>query len=138
MEFDAQLRRIVEAKLWARGRLRIEYPAAHVSAVYHNPGGLRERRDPTSDQERWIMRHHREILEAAQIDAAVRLLPLTERRLVELRYFEDRPWRAVARALNCSVAAAFVIRDRALILIARELGLLQPAMVEDAGGTRKP
>lgn len=123
MEFK-DVTRIVEGKLYAYGIIKREYPDARISSAYH--AIVRDQLAPDSDQERWIVRYHRDILDAAIIERVVKRLPESERKLINLRYVERWPWREVAEKLHVGERTVFAMRDRILMVFAHEFGLTRP------------
>lgn len=121
MEFK-DVARIVEGKLYAYGVIKREYPEARISSAYQ--AIVRDQLAPDSDQERWVMKYHRDILDAAIIERVVKRLPESERKLINLRYVERWPWRKVAEKLHVGERTVFAMRDRVLMVIAYEFGLL--------------
>lgn len=119
MNFD-QARRIVEARLYAYGVMRLEYPGPAVS----DPSKpVDQTRAGASAQEAWVTRHAAELQNTAVIERVLKSLPDSERELVQLRYFEHRPWRYIARRIHVSYRAVFDVRDRAIAVFAYEFGL---------------
>lgn len=114
---------IVEGKLYSYAVLVLQYPGARISNAYREvvatDGG-----EQTSEQERWVMQHQYELMDAAAIDRVLRRLPSAERDLVRLRYLDRERWRSVAESLHVCEREVYRIRDRVLMVLAYELGLL--------------
>jgi len=123
--FD-QVRSIIEARLYAYGSFRLEYPDAPVS-TFKLLGTPVQTSNMTSVQERWVTRYASELQNAAIIENVLRSLPDEEQRLIEMRYFEYARWGYICRKLSVSRATAYRIRDRALMAFAIEFGLLARA-----------
>lgn len=113
---------IVEGKLYAYGLTVLRYPDAPISSVYQEV--VATTGDVTSPQERWAVQHANDLRDAAVIERVVRTLPQDERDLIRLRYIERWPWNKVADKLHVSRSSVYRIRDRVVVLIAREFGFL--------------
>lgn len=129
MIFD-RARAIVEARLYAYGSLRLQYPDAPPSSLSKRLGIALETSDTTSTQERWVTRYAEEIRNAEIIERVLKMLPEDERRLVEMRYFEYARWDHICEKLAVSRPTAYRIRDRAIMAFAVEFGLLPVAVTK--------
>lgn len=115
---------IIEGKLYAYGLTVIRYPTAPISNAYEQNAGTGAG-DTSSPQERWYLRHEAELHDAMVIERVVKELPQEEQDLVRLRYIERWPWDKIARKLHVSRASVYRIRDRVIMVLAREFGLLE-------------
>lgn len=123
MTFDAVLP-VVEGKLYAYAMTVLRYPGTPISSVYDKYKQFSASSDTTSPQERWAVSHANELHDAAVIERVIRTLPKEELNLIRLRYVERHPWHKVAETLHVSRSSVYRIRDRAIMLLAKEFGLL--------------
>src|SRR5690625_3166842 len=84
---------------WAAFRRSPRYPGAATSAAFSdevpNPNRM-----PTSQQERWLIRHEQDIRLSVAIEQGFRWLTERQRRIVFLRAVEGASWASIRRRLN--------------------------------------
>ena len=111
MTYDEAIR-VIEAKLYAYGLSRLEYPAAAISGAYEAwtpPSGQQQ-----SVQERWISRHGQALTDAMVIGQVLRRMTERDRQLVAMRYVERRRWADIGRRLGLRGSGVYAARDRVL------------------------
>lgn len=121
---------IVEGKLYAYGVMKLEYPQAPVSNAYQQAavqGG-----EAMSQQERWVVEHQHEIRDAGVIETTLARMTVEDQRLVQLRYIDRWPWPKVADKLHVSRRTAYRLRDRILMVLAYEFGMLEEGRDQEA------
>lgn len=102
---ESEAHRAIERRMdrrlqrWAEFRQNPKYPAAVTSSVFSGEvparGGM-----PTSPQERWMMKHDRDIRNAVAIEEGFRWLAQRGRRLIFMRHVQLMSWQDIGRRLG--------------------------------------
>lgn len=106
---------------WAEFRRSPRYPAAGISGAYRLEMPDFNRL-PTSGQERWLLRHEREIRSAVAIERGFRRMTTRQRQLIFRRYFLHETWGEIARALKVTRSTVYRDRRTAFRLLSEEFG----------------
>lgn len=93
----ARARELVEYLLWEWGEWKRQTPAPPISTVYDTETAP-SRHAHSSQQERYVMQHHR----AVAVDAVIRRMPIPLRRQAWWRYVQELTVGRIIRQLRIS------------------------------------